>query len=145
VRYGTLPARCWDCAVDALSFSSPEPSEGPFEQDVRVQAGEVTVRMVAVGKEERERTHRWIACVDVRPSSTLPSSAGRRTIVLDVQPVDDSPPMPLAVDAVTGERLAIDVAKLLDENNEPCDSRLRARMFWDDNLRRWHTRNAPPR
>lgn len=139
VRYGTLPARCLDCPVDARSGSYPEPSEGPFEQEIQVAASDVVVRIASDdGRSERRRT---IACIDLRPSISV--AAGRREIVLDVQPEGDNPPMPLAVDAVTGERLPVDASTLLDENNGPCDTRLRARTFWDENLRRWHMRSAP--
>lgn len=144
VRYGILPARCFDCPVDARSSSFPQPAEGPFEQEVRIAASDVIVRIAAPGREERAQAHRLIACVDVRLSASL-SSADDSTIVLDVQPIDDSPPLPFAVDAVTGERLPIDATTLVDENNGSCDLRLRARMFWDDNLLRLHTRKGRPR
>ena len=58
--------------------------------------------------------------------------------MLDVQPVGDEPTIPLVVDAVTGERLALDVTHLFDEYGKPCDARQWTRQLWDDNLKRVH-------
>jgi hypothetical protein len=143
VRYGTL-RWCEDCQVDATSSSFPVPAEGPLEQDLRITRGDVSVRIADAPDDCSVKIHRRIACVDVRLSQ-VPRVAGRRTIVLDMQPLDDDPSLPLAVDAVTGDRLRIDAEKLVDENDGPCDLRHRARVFWDDNLRRLHAPKARPR
>ncbi|MBX3232446.1 MAG: hypothetical protein KIT84_15845 [Labilithrix sp.] len=139
VRFGVLPARCWDCPIDAISAAAPERAEGPFEDETRVKAADVTVRLVMPPQRERAE-HRLVACVDVAPTLTLAPAPGgpeRRVLVLDVQPLDDAPALPLVLDAVTGEPLAHEVETLFDENNTPCDRRKIARTYWDDNLLRW--------
>ncbi|MDB4995049.1 MAG: hypothetical protein JWM74_2481 [Myxococcaceae bacterium] len=139
VRWGTFPPRCEDCAVDARSGSFPMPAEGPFETDVRVVASDVSVRIVTGPANDRDAPspQRLIACVDIKPSG-VPQTANRDTIVLDVQPLGDDPPMPLVVDAVTGERLPLDAGQLADEYSKPCDGRVWARQLWDENLKRVH-------
>jgi hypothetical protein len=128
VRYGTLPGRCVECPIDAISASEPVEPDGPFERDVRLDPSDVFVRATSDPR---------ILCVDVQPSA-LPHEQYRRVIVLDVTPVDGAAPYPYAVDARTHQRLSVDASELLDEYNYPCDSRWFARRFWDDNLLRWH-------
>ena len=135
VRYGLHPEICDECPVDAYSSSFALPAEGPFEEEVVLTVSDVHLRLVTSADDATRR----IACVDVAPLP-LRSAPGKRFVLLDVQPLDHNPPMPLVIDAVTGERLAYDPERLLDEYNRPCDSRFLVRRLWDDNLRRWQTR-----
>jgi hypothetical protein len=143
VRYGILHLPGPDQPVDALTGAYGFEAEGPFEQEIRVAVGEVYVSVFpeAPRRPSEPAGHRLVACVDVRPSH-LPLVATGTRIVLDVQPIGGHPPVPLAMDVVTGESLPVSASELFDENNSPCDRRLSARRAWDDNLRRLSRRRS---
>lgn len=143
IRYGILHLPDPDQPVDALTGAHGFPAEGPFVREIRVSARDVYVSVSpsAPGRPNEPAAHRLVACVDIRPSHLTRTTSGT-VIVLDVQPVDNSLPVPLATDAVTGELLSGKAAELLDENNTPCDRRLFARRDWDDNLRRLSGRRS---
>lgn len=104
----------------------------------------VSVSSVATRGPGARAARRLVACVDIRPGHLTPTRPGTLTI-LDVQPIGEPPPVPLAIDAVTGAPLPEETAELLDEHDTPCDRRLSARTSWDDNLRRAARRRAGAR
>ena len=142
VRWGALRMPGPDQPIDARTGEHGFPADGPFELEMDVAAGDVHLSVVPADTPLGGATgYRLVGCVDVQPSN-LPGVTRRDVVVLDVQPIGDSPELPLAIDAVTGERLAVDASRLLDENNAPCDRRRRIRDGWDDNLQRLH-RSGP--
>lgn len=140
VRWGALDMPGVDDPVDAHTGVFGFLSEGPFEQELEIRASEVETTAIAEDPAS-PRAPRRLRCVDVRPSPSRITGATKSTVVvLDVQPIGDAPAVPFVVDESTGAKLAIDATKLLDENNAPCDHRMRRRAEWDDNLRRLHER-----
>jgi hypothetical protein len=145
VRYGLYLDPNPDGPVDARSGQYGAQARGPFELDVRVAEADVELRELYNYPVQAAAPHagRHVMCLDIRPR--LPGArAGWSTVVLDVVPLGASPALPLALDAVTGARLAEIDAATFDGSERgqgavhPCDVRVGSRVQWDANLLRRH-------
>jgi hypothetical protein len=145
VRYGMYFDPNPHGPVDARSGEYGAPTRGPFELDIRVAEADVQLRELynyPKGAAQLPPAQR-VMCLDIRPHLPV-AHDGWFPVVLDAMPLDASPPLPLAFDAVTGARLPeVDAATFEgSERGEgavhPCDMRTSERVQWDANLLRRH-------
>jgi hypothetical protein len=140
-RTGWYVTACRGVDSNACDDRGPTSLVGPRERLWLVARDEVTVMRTEVDVQRRtengvETVHRVVACVDIRKHFAEGDVPG--SVLLDVQPRDGGPSVPVVLDAITGERLALDPFRVVDENDMPCDVRELRRRTWEEHLGRGH-------